>query len=53
MGDIGGILGTHDLCEAEESIYRGCESGAAVYTSPINHIRTDGPFDHLNSAHIL
>jgi hypothetical protein len=50
---MGTILGTDDLCEAEELIYRGGESGAAVYTGPVNYIRTNGAFDHLNCAHIL
>jgi hypothetical protein len=53
MGYMGVILGTHNLCEAEELINRGCESGAAVYTDPVSHIRTNGAFDDLNCAHIL
>jgi hypothetical protein len=53
MGYMGVILGAHNLCEAEEPIYRGCESGAAVYTDPVSHIRTNGAFDYLNCAHIL
>jgi hypothetical protein len=48
MRHIGVILGTHDLREAEEFICRGGESGAAVYTSPVSHVRTNGTFDDLN-----